>query len=146
MLRTRHNTSHTARTARHRRPIYITCALAQACIVAGTPLKRQDYNRLLEASNSFQAISRALPRIRNLSNCGFVDRAFRAILEDDCGDVKHDLWHMMIAALLSAIGITLAAFYFCVCFRCAAVTKGSKRQSWRLVVPACAPCGHPQVC
>jgi mannose/fructose/N-acetylgalactosamine-specific phosphotransferase system component IIC len=91
----------------------------QPCLLNGKPLKKQDYQQLLEAADSYQAISKALPRIRLLANCGFVDRAFHAILNKDCKSIKRTLWRMMIAAILSAIGITLAAFYFCVCFRCA---------------------------
>jgi hypothetical protein len=93
--------------------------MLQKCILGAQPIKQQEYQKLLNASDTFQTISAGLPRIRKVSECGFVDRAFRAIVDNDCDPVRNDMARMIVAALLSALGIMLASLYFCICFRCA---------------------------
>jgi hypothetical protein len=97
-------------------PVMQTCVLTE-----GKPIKKQEYQQLTEAGRSVKAVTNALPQIDTLTKCGFVDRAFEAITRDDCPDVTHDFDRMSAAAALSALGITLASLYFCVCFRCAAL-------------------------
>ena len=91
----------------------------QSCVIAGNPIKRQEYQQILEAADAVSAVSRALPQINRLTRCDFIDRAFRTILRENCPNIDHRFERMTAAALLSAIGITLASLYFCVCFRCA---------------------------
>jgi hypothetical protein len=94
--------------------------LQVGCVLQGQPIKKPEHEKLLQAGRSVQAVTKALPQVTLLTQCGFVDRAFEAITREDCPDVKRDFNRMTAAATLCALGIILASLYFCVCFRCAA--------------------------
>lgn len=104
------NISGTARVGYRTLPV-------QACLTSGTPLRQQDFDLLIESAESFQIINDTLPEIESLTRCGFIDAAFTVLVEEDCGKLRDDLTGLVVSALLSAIGISLAALYFCVCFR-----------------------------
>lgn len=90
----------------------------QACVVNGTPLKQRDYDAIAAAARAHVTISAAIPKIRMLSECGFVTRAFEAIVKNDCGALEGNSGTVGKAALLAGIGLTFAAFLFCACFGC----------------------------
>lgn len=72
-----------------------------------------------EAARSFDIIGGALPTVFFLADCGFVDRAFEALVRNDCDDVQANTQLLFAGGLASGLMLTLASFFFCVCFRCA---------------------------
>ena len=66
--------------------------LLQNCLRNAQPLKQQDYRELRTAAEQYQVIKQRLPQIRQLTRCGFLDDAFRTILNEDCQPVKRDIW------------------------------------------------------
>lgn len=91
--------------------------LMQVCVANDRPLKREDYDTIMEAAISFGKISDVLPRIQSIANCMFVDAAFEAITENDCPSIKSSTLRMTISAIFAAAALTTAALYFCLCFR-----------------------------
>ena len=94
-------------------------SLVQTCVGQGKPLKRQDYEAIVQTAESYAVISVAIPKIKDLSECAFVDRAFTAIATNDCTALTGDTSTLFKAALLAAFGLTFVSFLFCACFECA---------------------------
>jgi hypothetical protein len=119
----------------------------QLCVIRGRPLPNSTYTDLVEASQGYVTLNGALPTIRDFSQCGFVDRAFRAILRDDCGPLDEAAAMFVAGSLLSAIGFALVLFYVCPCLAC--VPFGTcnvmpdvhlQLSSWCFITPLLCPC------
>jgi hypothetical protein len=85
-------------------------------IVQGKPLKSSDYLAIQDAAESYAVVKPAIPKIVMVSECKFIDRAFEAVVANDCGDLKDNTALLFRAALLAGLGLTLACFLFCACF------------------------------
>lgn len=91
------------------------------------PLTREQYDLIFSAADSFEQISSVLPTLQNILNCQFVDDTFEAINEKDCPKLKSSTQRLSQSAIASAVALTIAAFYFCVCIRCVST---SNTESW----------------
>lgn len=112
----------------------------QACIAAGKPIPNDTYTQLLESSDSIQALNGQLPLIMEIADCGFVDAAFRRIVDKECGRLKNDTKKLATAALIAGITLTITSFYFCVCIQCALGLCS------RIVTRALVLCGAMREC
>lgn len=89
------------------------CALANP----STPIPNATYTTLVSSANALQLLNGELPTIEQISSCGFVDSAFELIVRDECPNLKTDSERLAIAALMSAITLTITSFYFCICIQ-----------------------------
>jgi hypothetical protein len=72
---------------------------------------------LVDSAEQLQIINNNLDTIRLITECGFVDSAFKVIVTDECPGLKRDSKRLATAALISAIALTITAFYFCICIQ-----------------------------
>eukprot|EP00892_Ulva_mutabilis_P004420 jgi/Ulvmu1/234/UM001_0238.1 len=89
----------------------------QTCVADNRPLKRDQYESILNAANSFERIAVILPQIQSIAECGFVNAAFEVIVEKDCPELRLSTRMLTRSAILAAAALTIAAFYLCVCVR-----------------------------
>ena len=91
----------------------------QACALANpsTPIPNSTYTQLINSAKALELLNGELPTIQQISSCGFVDEAFRHIVDDECPDLRTDSNRLAIAALISAITLTITSFYFCICIQ-----------------------------
>ena len=93
----------------------------QQCVAAGNdkPLPEGSYDAILAAATSVATIKPAITTVQFLARCGFVDRAFAAVVEKDCGNMVAGTQMLYQGGLLAGLSLTLAAFFLCCCFGCA---------------------------
>jgi hypothetical protein len=115
----------------------------QACASRGKVLLQANYNAIVDAAHTYQVIASGsdehpsvIDRVKMLSQCGFVDRAFEAVTSNNCGDMRSDTWDLFVAGVLAGFGLTFASLFFCCCFGCAASALACALPPLVCVVPA----------
>lgn len=89
----------------------------QVCVVDNRPLKREQYELILDAAISFEKIAVIVPQIQSIAECEFIEDVFVAITENDCPKLRDSTRGLATSAIFAAAALTVAAFYFCVCIR-----------------------------
>lgn len=93
----------------------------QTCsTVDGRPLTEETYGEIVAAARSITTIKPAIATVQFLARCGFVDRAFEAVVARDCGSMLADTGLLFRGGLLAGLSLTAAALFLCCCFGCAA--------------------------
>ena len=97
----------------------LNAVAVQGCALANpsTPIPNTTYTQLINSARALELLNGELPTIELISSCGFVDTAFRTIVDNECPDLKTDSNRLAIAALISAITLTITSFYFCICIQ-----------------------------
>jgi hypothetical protein len=90
------------------------------CLIAAKPVTPQMLSTLTDAAAALAELSAVLPRMEGILRCAFVDDAFRAVVDDNCPSIDAALRGVWRYALVAAVGLTAAAFWFCACIQCAA--------------------------
>lgn len=87
----------------------------QGCFIQGNVIPANVYQGLYQGAGTLQQLEAALPDIRSIASCAFLDDAFIDIVNENCGPTDDALRRATIAALLTAAVATIAGLLFCFC-------------------------------